>query len=591
MLLERLACEITRGFQREVVVVPLRKKAVDEGLPGASLGMGMRSQALRLCVAGAVAGVLWLNFGAAAAAAWFAVNIALEVVLFIRHRHFLAGRPWAVDGFGRVLPTMGFTIAWSVMAGACWIFGSEGMRIFGLIILFGVMVEGLKYGSASRFAFLLFAPTPIAVTVVSVAFLGGLKGWELLAVIIVLAALIAYVVDTARVLRDNARALEEARAQALAANEAKTAFLAMMSHELRTPLNGVLGMANALAATDLDRKQADYLDMIVQSGDGLLAILNDILDLSKIEAGKLELETIGFDLHKLGRQLFLLWSETARVKGVELRLDIDPGTPAWVSGDPTRVRQVLQNLISNALKFTDAGQVAVHIAQAPGGGIAIAVSDTGIGMSEDQLARLFQAFSQAEASTTRRFGGTGLGLSICRRLTDMMGGEITVESRLGEGSCFRVRLPLAATAAPDDVGEAQVVTLEGRRVLVVDDNHVNQTVARAVLEAGGAEVAVADDGARALQRLAAEAFDVVLMDVRMPVMDGPEALARIRRGEAGRRDIPVIALTADAMSGDTEGLTAQGFDAVHPKPIQPAALLFAVSAACASRPIRTRLAS
>jgi CheY-like chemotaxis protein len=239
------------------------------------------------------------------------------------------------------------------------------------------------------------------------------------------------------------------------------------------------------------------------------------------------------------------------------------------------------NLISNALKFTEAGSVRILIAPRQAGGVEITVSDTGIGMTEDQQAKLFQTFTQGESSTTRRFGGSGLGLSICRQLIEMMQGEISVSSRPGQGSTFRVALPLPAAEAParDDAAH-RVVSLEGRRILVVDDNTVNQVVARAILEAAGAVVSVAGDGADALARLAEGELDVVLMDVHMPVMDGVEAVRRIRAGEAGRADIPVLALTADAMSGEGERLLAQGFDDVHPKPIQPAELMRAVAVYC-----------
>jgi two-component system, sensor histidine kinase len=350
-------------------------------------------------------------------------------------------------------------------------------------------------------------------------------------------------------------------------------------------MNGVLGMAHALAATNLSRQQSNYLEMIVQSGDGLMAILNDILDLSKIEAGKLELEAVPFDIEKLGRQLFVLWSETARLKGVELSLEIDPRTPAWLVGDPIRVRQVLLNLISNALKFTEQGSVAVRIAPADNDRIEVWVADSGIGMTETEQAKLFQAFTQGEASTARRFGGTGLGLSICHQLVEMMKGEIAVQSRKGEGSTFRVSLPLpAAEAELETVAPMQLASLERRHILVVDDNAVNLAVARAIMEATGAEVTTADDGVDALEKLRGGGFDVVLMDVHMPRMDGVEAVRHIRGGLAGRADIPVIALTADAMSGAGDRLLGLGFDDVHPKPIQPADLMQAVASWC-SRPV------
>jgi len=555
---------------------------IDDGLDGATLAMSRRSRLARLTVVCLVAAVLFIGFGPFPAFIWGAVNLIMECWLVFAEAAFARGVRWNNRALIRAVPMATYSAIWSTMAAYCWINGSPAMQFAALVMLFGVMIEALKYAVTTRLAFIVVTPIPFAALVVTPIVFGGFRGWELAVILLTLAGLAGYVADAIRAVRANARDLEATRAEALRASQAKSAFLAMMSHELRTPMNGVLGMAHALASTELDRRQADYLDMIVQSGDGLMAILNDILDLSKIEAGKLELETVAFDLHRLGRQLFLFWSESARLKGVELALEIDPATPVWLSGDPVRVRQILLNLVSNALKFTEAGTVTIRIAPLAGRGVEINVSDTGVGMTEEQQGRLFQTFSQGEASTARRYGGTGLGLSICRQLAGMMGGEITVRSAPGEGSTFRVALPLATAEAPPADVQDHVVSLEGRRLLVVDDNRVNQTVARAVLEAAGASVAVAGDGRDGLDLLAAEAFDAVLMDIRMPVMDGIEALGRIRAGEAGRRDTPVMALTADAMSGEGERLIALGFDAVHPKPIQPAELLHAVAACCSA---------
>ncbi len=557
-------------------------EVLDEGLDGATLKMSKRGSVVRLLVSSLAGALLWISFDWRAAATWFAVNLALEAILLFSHARFArrrgAGRTPRLE---RLAPPTMFSASWSTMAGLSWIYGDGPMRLAATILLFGILIEALKYAVHSRAAFLCIVPFPIVALTVAPMIFGGLKGWDLAFVGLALFGLVAYVIDAAQAVRASASALEKAQAEALEASRAKSAFLAMMSHELRTPMNGVLGMAHALAGTKLSRQQADYLEMIVQSGDGLLAILNDILDLSKIEAGKLELESVGFDVGKIGRQLYLLWSETARQKGVELVLDVDPRTPAWLTGDPIRVRQILLNLISNALKFTERGTVDIRIAPHAGGGVAFTVADTGIGMTQEQQARLFLAFSQGETSTTRRFGGTGLGLSICRQLVVMMDGEISVESRPGHGSTFRVYLPLAAAGAPA-VGETktQLIGLEGRQILVVDDNKVNQAVARAILEATGAQVSMADDGVEALAALRESHFDVVLMDVHMPRMDGIEALRRIRAGEAGRSDTPVIALTADAMSGEGERLMGLGFDDAHPKPIQPASLMQAVAAQC-----------
>jgi len=395
-------------------------------------------------------------------------------------------------------------------------------------------------------------------------------------------------VNGVRTSRRAAHAMQAAERAAVEANAAKSAFLAMMSHELRTPMTGVLGMAQALRNTSLSAEQQAQVGMLIRAGDGLMAILNDILDVSKIEAGRLELESTAFDLVELAAQAEALWRDAAEAKGLDLSLEIAADTPRWLFGDPNRIRQIMLNLLSNALKFTEAGQVRLALCALDGAGadrgrVEIAVSDTGIGMTPDQVSRLFKAFSQADASTARRFGGTGLGLSICRQLAEMMGGGVSVESAPGRGSTFRLTLELPLAEAPSDDGATgeEAEGLEGVSILVAEDNPINQAVARAILEAVGARIDTADNGAVALERLSGGGYDLVLMDVHMPVMDGVEALARIRAGEAGDPDLPVIALTADAMSGETQRLRAHGFDDVQPKPIQPMALIGAILEACA----------
>lgn len=553
---------------------------LDDGLPGSTLEVSKLSWRNRLFGSGLATLLLLVGFGLPAACAWAIVNVALEASLvFARARYTRLGRrPPPAE---RLAPILAFSVVWSSMAGACLFYGSPPLQLAGLMILLALLVASLKYAALSWTGFVFLAPAPFIVLLAAPLVLTNFRGWELAVVLLALCGMGIVLFNVARTIRRNARALETARAEALEASRAKSAFLAMMSHELRTPMNGVLGMAHALAATKLTPQQAGYLDMIVQSGDGLMAVLNDILDLSKIEAGKLELETVSFDIDKLGRQIFLMWSETARLKDLDLTLEIDPATPTWLAGDPVRLRQILLNLISNALKFTEEGGVSVRISPLTPQGVEILVTDTGIGMRQDQQAKLFHAFSQAEISTTRRFGGTGLGLSICRQLVELMGGDISVTSEPGSGSAFRVALPLASGVAPPVIkAESEIVSLEGRQILVVDDNRVNQAVAKAILEAAGAVVTLANDGVEGLEKLRAGDFGVILMDVHMPRMDGIEALNRIRAGEAGRFDIPVIALTADAMSGEGERLVRLGFDEAHPKPIQPAELLYAVAAWC-----------
>ena len=451
------------------------------------------------------------------------------------------------------------------------------MKYAALLILFGIVVDGVRYAVNSLLGMLSLTVWPFLMLAALPLIARRFDVWDRLAAFMILLGLVGYVADAVRTMRASVKAREDAEAKAIEASRAKSAFLAMMSHELRTPMNGVLGLAHALRGTALDARQAEYLEMIEESGQGLMAILNDILDLSKIEAGKLSLEVAPFDVRKLALQTRAVWSESARLKDLDLILEVSPSTPAWVAGDAARVRQILMNLVSNALKFTDAGRVVIRLG-AEASVVTISVSDTGVGMSAEQIKRLFTPFSQGDRSTARRYGGTGLGLSICRQLADLMAGEILVVSEPGVGSTFTVRLPLPEATAPVLAPvPAPAPQLDGARVLVVDDNAVNQTVARAILEAVGAVVAVANDGHAALARLRIEEFDVVLMDVHMPVMDGVEAVRRIRAGEAGRRDLPIVALTADAMLGDGERLIAQGFDDAHPKPVQPAKLLATIA--------------
>jgi signal transduction histidine kinase/ActR/RegA family two-component response regulator len=550
---------------------------LDDGQEGATLVMSKRSRVARLTVTALVGGLLAFNFGAKPALLWGGVNLLLEGWLIYLQLTFKPSESGRTNALKRLSPPVAFTLAWSVMA--CWsaLHGPMSMRFAAIIILFGLIVEGLKYATVSWSAMLAILPGPIIALVLVPVMAPKFGVWDKVVALAALAGLMGYAFDAVRVMRSSAKALEKAEAEALDASRAKSAFLAMMSHELRTPMNGVLGMAHALRGTRLDKSQAEYLEMIEQSGHGLMTILNDILDLSKIEAGKLELEVAPFDIRKLASQIRLVWSETARLKGLDLVLEVDPATPEWLSGDAARVRQVLMNLVSNALKFTEVGQIAVRVGPRDGR-ILLTVTDTGLGMSEEQIGRLFTPFAQGDRSTARRFGGTGLGLAICRQLAEMMDGEVSVESAPGEGSTFAVRLALAAAEAPRaEAEEGPVVDLDGVRVLVVDDNAVNQMVARAILEAAGVSVATVSDGYTALARLRIEDFDVVLMDVHMPVMDGVEAVRRIRAGEGGRVDVPVVALTADAMVGDAERLLAQGFDDAHPKPIQPAGLLGTVA--------------
>jgi signal transduction histidine kinase/AmiR/NasT family two-component response regulator len=390
------------------------------------------------------------------------------------------------------------------------------------------------------------------------------------------------------------QAVIRAKEEAEAANAAKSAFLATMSHEIRTPLNGVLGMAQVLAADDLTPAQMQRVNVIQQSGEALLAILNDLLDLAKIEAGKLALEEARFDLGELARGAHASFSALAEQKDLRFGMSIAPEAQGAYMGDSTRVRQILYNLVSNALKFTEKGEVTVSITAADQG-FAMSVRDTGIGIPRDQVDRLFEKFEQADKSTTRRFGGTGLGLAICRELVSLMGGEIQVESEQWAGSTFTITLPLARASdqtpaeAPSQTPaapEAASGDAGQLRILVAEDNEVNQIVIKTLLQQAGVEPTVVGDGRAAVEACERANWDLVLMDVQMPVMDGVAATLAIRRREreTGRIPTPILALTANAMTHQVAEYMASGMDGVVAKPINAAELFTAIEAALADAP-------
>ena len=546
-----------------------------------------RQWRLRVAIAGVIALIFHSFTGLGFAFGWFGVYAALQ---WIEHDFGPRGawimrldrKDWARASVGMVL----INNAAFAAIGLAELRSGSGIAISCSAMLFGgSILNGIMVSTSSRPLVLASVlPHLAASLVLPVGLL--MRGAPPLEAFQVFVAMMMVVVATLLTWKQLAATMAEvhrAQAEAIEANKAKSEFLTVMSHEIRTPLNGVLGMAQAMAADELSGRQRERLEVVSQSGQALLAIVNDVLDLAKVEAGKVELENRPFDLEPTIRQAEATFEAIALSKGLTFTSTVEASAEGRYMGDALRLRQILANLISNAVKFTDAGGITVS-ARRDGGDLVLIVQDTGPGCTPEQMGRLFRKFEQADVSTTRRFGGTGLGLSICSELSALMGGTIVAEAVEPHGLRFVTRLPLerlggedqavVAVAAVEDAEEARPL-----RVLAAEDHPVNRQVLTVLLAQAGIVPTIVENGALAVDAWREGDWDLILMDVQMPVMDGPSATAAIRAEEfaEGRDHTPIIALTANVMTHQIEDYRSIGMDAVVGKPIQMDELMRAMA--------------
>jgi signal transduction histidine kinase len=388
-----------------------------------------------------------------------------------------------------------------------------------------------------------------------------------------------------KALQAQAAALIRAKEEAEQASKAKDEFLSMMSHEMRTPLNGILGMAEILNLEGPSQRQKEHLDILHSSGNHLLALINDILDYNKATTNNLSLDQINFNLKDTVDNLCKALLPEARAKGLQLEWSFDGSLPEFVVGDPVRISQILNNLISNALKFTDEGKVEVKVVASPSGDYLFEVSDTGIGIPDEKHTEIFERFRQVKPGNDRNYGGTGLGLSICKQFVELMGGELTLTSEVGYGSTFYFTIPLEPGQKPSmnlsEPSRNHEGELSGYRILLAEDNPVNQIVADKILSKWGAETVLAVNGEEAVKMATGNDFDVILMDIQMPHMDGLEATRQIRKTEEqADMNTPIIALTASVVNKEEDWAQKNGMDAFIYKPFKPEVLLEQIKLIC-----------
>ena len=540
----------------------------------------------RIALAAFIGGTAWFMAPSIWPVIWFGAVLASQAV------DWAVFRPLRLKLGMTVSKAYGFlccataalnVIVYSAITAYLWFNGGEVGRLFALVQAAGGLLHVSLHMHHSR-ALLLSAAVPHGLYFLGLPIISAVVFREPVLALIAVGGLmyVAHLVAAVRQSSNTTKALRAAgdlaqveRRKAEVASAAKSDFLAVISHEIRTPMNAVVTAAGLLRRTRLDRTQREHVDMLIDAGDVLLGLLNDVLDFSKIEAGKMQLETADLELRVKLAAMMRLWEGRAAANGVRMRLNLAPDLPTTVRTDPLRFQQIIFNLLSNAVKFTAQGHIALDAAWT-GERLEVAVTDTGCGIPAGRLARVFDGFEQAEAGTTRRFGGTGLGLTIARRMANIMGGDITVQSTLGQGSIFTLTLETEvvewAPVQAAEVIDAEVEGGERLNVLVVEDHPVNRMILEAWMGSAGHSITAAENGLIATEAAADQRFDLIIMDVNMPVMDGLTATRTIRDGDGPNRDTPVVVLSASARSEDHQAGLDAGADAYLNKPIDFAAL-------------------
>ncbi|MDQ8028763.1 MAG: ATP-binding protein [Brevundimonas sp.] len=551
----------------------------------------LQTQYLRYLIISSWAIGLLATVGWTAATLWFIGTLAAGTIRGAVEKR-ISQR--VGTGWGLVFPAVATatTAAWAVAPLLAWFSGATFGPSLGLAFLVaGYVLVFAQLRSSPRQAVMISSPYGVAALIIAASLWGTPEFWQFLAVVPFTAAGLFVLVTMTMLREERIRAfqehqahlieeLESARDKANAANDAKSNFLGVISHELRTPMNGVLGAAQLLSATRLEPTQREYLSIIRNSGDNLLSLLNDILDMTKIEAGKMTFEVVDVNVEDLDKRVTGPFQAQAEAKGLDFVAIREGEVPAIVRGDPLRVCQVIHNLLSNAVKFTDEGQITYTVRAERLADDRVKfdfmIRDSGSGIAPEDLERLFQPFTQVDASSTRRFGGTGLGLTISRRMANIMGGDITVESTVGEGSTFTFSVEADVVCwAQAQEAEAIVAEVEGGHslnVLVVEDHPVNRMILEAWMSSAGHTSATAENGQIAIEAAGEQRFDLIIMDVNMPVMDGLTATRAIRAGEGPNCETPVVVLSASARSEDHQAGLDAGADAYLNKPIDFAAL-------------------